>query len=77
MSYLTSKLGKPTGIQFVDSTKIEVYPLSELKEIKCLKALLIMVKGTMGWSIWIQTTLNTNHLGEIVLKLTTAMWDDR
>jgi hypothetical protein len=36
-SYLTSKLGKPTGIQFVDSTKIEVCHIIRAKEIRYLK----------------------------------------
>ncbi|MBD1560067.1 IS982 family transposase, partial [Vibrio sp. S9_S30] len=33
-SYLTSKLGKPTGIQFVDSTKIEVCHIIRAKRNK-------------------------------------------
>ena len=43
-SYLTSKLGKPTGIQFVDSTKLKSVISSERRETRCLTALPVMVK---------------------------------
>ena len=38
-SYLTSKLGKPTGIQFVDSTKIEVCHIIRAKRNKVFEGI--------------------------------------
>lgn len=49
-SYLTSKLGKPTGIQFVDSTKIEVCHIIRAKRNKVFEGIAQHGKGTMGWS---------------------------
>ncbi len=49
-SYLTSKLGKPTGIQFVDSTKIEVCHIIRAKRNKVFADSARHGKGTMGWS---------------------------
>ena len=70
-SYLTSKLGKPTGIQFVDSTKIEVCYIIRAKRNKVFEGIAHHGKGTMGWSYGFKLHLIINHLGEIVaLKLT-------
>ena len=72
-SYLTSKLGKPTGIQFVDSTKIEVCHIIRAKRNKVFEGVAHHGKGTMGWSYGFKLHLIINHLGEIVaLKLTTV-----
>ncbi|KMT66878.1 IS982 family transposase [Catenovulum maritimum] len=77
-SYLTSKLGKPTGIQFVDSTKIEVCHIIRAKRNKVFEGLAEHGKGTMGWSFGFKLHLIINHLGEIVaLKLTKGNVDDR
>ena len=38
-SYLTSKLGKPTGIQFIDSTKIEVCHIIRAKRNKVFEGI--------------------------------------
>ena len=77
-SYLTSKLGKPTGIQFVDSTKIEVSHINRAKRNKVFEGVAHHGKGTMGWSYGFKLHLIINHLGEIVaLKLTTGNVDDR
>ena len=77
-SYLTSKLGKPTGIQFVDSTKIEVCHIIRAKRNKVFEGVAHHGKGTMGWSYEFKLHLIINHLGEIVaLKLTTGNVDDR
>ena len=77
-SYLTSKLGKPTGIQFVDSTKIEVCHIIRAKRNKVFEGVAHHGKGTMGWSYGFKLHLIINHLGEIVaLKLTTGNVDDR
>ena len=77
-SYLTSKLGKHTGIQFVDSTKIEVCHIIRAKRNKVFEGVAHHGKGTMGWSYGFKLHLIINHLGEIVaLKLTTGNVDDR
>lgn len=77
-SYLTSKPGKPTGIQFVDSTKIEVCHIMRAKQNKVFEGIAEHGKGTMGWSFGFKLHLIINHLGEIVaLKLTKGNPDDR
>ena len=77
-SYLTSKLGKPTGIQFVDSTKIEVCHIIRAKRNKVFDGIACHGKGTMGWSFGFKLHLIINHLGEIIsLKLTKGNEDDR
>ncbi|MCG3745390.1 IS982 family transposase [Vibrio cincinnatiensis] len=77
-SYLTSKLGKPTGIQFVDSTKIEVCHIIRAKRNKVFEGIAEHGKGTMGWSFGFKLHLIINHLGEIVAsKLTKGNVDDR
>jgi len=76
--YLTSKLGKPTGIQFVDSTKIEVCHIMRAKRNQVFADVATHGKGTMGWSFGFKLHLIINHLGEIVsLKLTKGNVDDR
>ena len=77
-SYLTSKLGEPTGIQFVDSTKIEVCHIIRAKRNKVFEGIAHHGKGTMGWSFGFKLHLIINHMGEIVsLKLTKGNIDDR
>ena len=77
-AYLTSKLGKPTGIQFVDSTKIEVCHIIRAKRNKVFDGIACHGKGTMGWSFGFKLHLIINHLGEIVaLKLIKGNEDDR
>lgn len=77
-AYLSARLGKPTGIQFVDSTKIEVCHIIRAKRNKVFKDIATHGKGTMGWSYGFKLHLIINHLGEIVsLKLTKGNEDDR
>ena len=77
-SYLTARLGRPTGIQFVDSTKIEVCHIIRAKRNKVFKDVATYGKGTMGWSYGFKLHLIINHLGEILsLKLTKSNVDDR
>ena len=77
-SYLSSKLGKPTGIQFVDSTKIEVCHIMRAMRNKVFAGVARHGKGTMGWSFGFKLHLIINHLGEIVsLKITAGNEDDR
>lgn len=77
-SYLSAKLGKPTGVQFVDSTKIEVCHIIRAKRNQVFEGAAKHGKGTMGWSYGFKLHLIINHLGEIVsLKLTKGNEDDR
>lgn len=77
-SYLTAKLGKPTGLQFVDSTKIEVCHIIRAKRNRVFDGIAEHGKGTMGWSYGFKLHLIINHLGEIIsLKLTKGNVDDR
>ena len=77
-SYLTSKPGKPAGIQFVDYTKIEVCHIMRAKRNKVFEGIAEHGKGTMGWSFGFKLHLIINHLGETVaLKLTKGNPDDR
>ena len=47
-SYLTAKLGKPTGLQFIDSTKIEVCHIMRAKRNRVFADTATHGKGTMG-----------------------------
>ena len=77
-SYLTSKLGNSTGVQFVDSTTIKACHIIRAKRNKVFKGAARHGKGTMGWSFGFKLHLIVNHLGEIIsLKLTGANEDDR
>ena len=60
-SYLTSKLGKPTGIQFADSTQIEVCHIIRAKRNKVFEGIAQHGKGTMGWSFGFKLYLISNH----------------
>jgi len=76
--YLTANLGEPTGIQFVDSTTIEVCHIMRAKRNKVFADIAQHGKGSMGWSFGFKLHLIVNHLGEIVaLKLTQGNVDDR
>ncbi|EWH08050.1 transposase, IS4 family protein, partial [Catenovulum agarivorans DS-2] len=77
-AYLTSKFAKPTGIQFVDSTKIEVCHIMRAPRNRVFEGYAKHGKGTMGWSYGFKLHIIINHLGEIVsLKLTEGNVDDR
>lgn len=47
-SYLTTRLGKPTGIAFVDATKISVCHIIRAKRNRVLDGVAKHGKGTMG-----------------------------
>ena len=65
-SYLTTRLGKPTGIAFVDSTKISVCHIIRAKRNRVFEGVAKHGKGTMGWSFGFKLHLIVNHLGEIL-----------
>lgn len=77
-SYLTTRLGKPTGIAFVDSTKISVCHIIRAKRNRVFEGVAKHGKGTMGWSFGFKLHLIVNHLGEILsVKITEGNVDDR
>ena len=77
-SYLTTQFGKPTGIAFVDSTKISVCHIIRAKRNCVFDGIAKHGKGTMGWSFGFKLHLIVNHLGEILaVKITGGNVDDR
>ncbi len=77
-SYFTSLRGKPTGIEFIDSTSIKVCHNIRIPRHKVFDGVARRGKGTMGWFYGFKLHIIVNHLGEIVAaKLTAANVDDR
>lgn len=77
-SYLTTRLGKPTGIAFVDSTSIFVCHIIRAKRNKVFEGIAKHGKGTMGWFFDFKLHLIVNHLGDILsVKITEGNVDDR
>lgn len=72
-AYFTSLKGKPTGIEFIDSTSIKVCHNIRIPRHKTFDGIAQRGKGTMGWFYGFKLHLIVNHLGEIVAaKVTTA-----
>jgi hypothetical protein len=72
-AYFTTLKGKPTGIEFIDSTSIKVCHNIRIPRHKTFKGFAKRGKGTMGWFYGFKLHLVVNHLGEIVAaKVTTA-----
>jgi hypothetical protein len=67
-AYFTSLKGKPTGLEFIDSTSIKV-----CHNIRTFDGIAQRGKGTMGWFYGFKLHLVVNHHGEIVAaKVTTG-----
>jgi len=72
-AYFTSLKGKPTGIEFIDSTNIKVCHNIRIPRHKTFDGFAQRGKGTMGWFYGFKLHLIVNHLGEIVAaKVTTG-----
>jgi hypothetical protein len=70
--------GKPTGIAFVDSTKIKVCHNIRIPKHKVFAGIAARGKSSMGWFYGFKLHLIINHKGEILaLKLTAGNVDDR
>ncbi len=70
-SYFTTLRGKPTGIEFVDSTSISVCHNLRIPRHKTFDGIAKRGKGTMGWFFGFKLHLIVNYRGEIVAaKLT-------
>lgn len=77
-TYLTTLFGKPTGIAFIDSTKIAVCHIIRAKRNKVFNGIATHGKGTMGWFFGFKLHLIVNHLGDILsVKITEGNVDDR
>ncbi len=76
--YFTHLKGKPTGIQFVDSTTLKVCHNLRIPRHKVFKGIAARGKGTMGWFYGFKLHLIINHTGDILaVKLTPGNVDDR
>lgn len=77
-AYFTHIKGKPTGIDFIDSTALKVCHNIRIPRHKVFDGVAQRGKGTMGWFYGFKLHLIVNHLGDIVsLKLTPGNVDDR
>ena len=77
-SYFTHLKGKPTGIEFIDSTSIKVCHNLRIPRHKVFASSAERGKGTMGWFYGFKLHIIVNHLDDIVAaKLTTGNVDDR
>jgi len=74
----TLRLGKCTGITFIDSTKISVCHNKRIKRNRVFKGIAQVGKNTMGWFYGFKLHLVCNDKGELLsFCLTPANVDDR
>ena len=72
-AYFTSLKGKPSGLEFIDSTSIKVCHNMRIPRHKTFDGIAQRGKGTMGWFYGFKLHLVVNHHGEIVAaKVTTG-----
>jgi hypothetical protein len=72
-AYFTSLKGKPTGLEFIDSTSIKVCHNIRIPRHKTFDGTAQRGKDTMGWFYGFKLHLVVNHHGEIVAaKVTTG-----
>ncbi|WP_108649761.1 IS982 family transposase [Dongshaea marina] len=77
-SYLTHRQAKPTGIAFVDSTKLQVCHNLRIPRHQVFQGAAKRGKGTMGWFYGFKLHLIINDQGGVIsVKLTPANVDDR
>ncbi|NRA71106.1 MAG: IS982 family transposase [Gammaproteobacteria bacterium] len=65
-SYFATIKGKPSGLEFIDSTSIKVCHNLRIPRYKTFEGIAKLGKGTMGWFFGFKLHLIVNHLGEIV-----------
>lgn len=77
-SYAKSKMGKATGISFVDSTSISVCKNIRINRNKVFKGIAQRGKSTMGWFYGFKLHFIINQHGEILnFCITAGNCDDR
>jgi hypothetical protein len=77
-SYFSSLKGESTGLEFIDSTSIEVCYNLRIPRHKTFSDMAQRGKGAMSWFYGFKLHLVTNFKGEIVdEKLTTANVHDK
>lgn len=77
-AYLNTRKGKPTGIAFVDSTKLAVCDNHRVHSHKVFEGLAQRGKSSMGWFFGLKLHLVVNDQGELLgIKVTPGNTDDR
>lgn len=72
-AYFSTLKGKPTGIEFIDSTSLKVCHNIRIPRHKTFDGVAQRGKGTMSWFYGFKLHLIVNHHGEIVAaKVTTG-----
>lgn len=71
-SYFTTLKGKPTGLEFIDSTSLSVCHNIRIPRHKTFKKSAKRGKSTMGWFYGFKLHLIVNYKGEIVAAKVTA-----
>jgi hypothetical protein len=65
-TYFTSLKGKPTGIEFINSTEIKVCQNICIPRHKTFDGIAQRGKGTLGWFYGFKLHLIVNYQGEIM-----------
>jgi hypothetical protein len=77
-AYLKSRLGTPTGISYIDSTKIAVCGNKRISRNKVFSDIATIGKTTMGWFFGFKLHLIVTEQGDLIaLKMTPGNVDDR
>ena len=71
-SYFATLTGKPTGLEFIDSTCLKVCHQIRIPRHKTFAGIAQRVKSTMGWFYGFKLHLIVNYCGEIVAASLTA-----
>lgn len=77
-SFLKSKLGKPTGINFIDSTPIKVCHNIRINRNKVFEGIATRGKSSMGWFFGFKLHIVVNEKGELLsIQITKGKTNDR